>query len=97
MSQVDQQRDRYTCLNAHVNTLTEKSFVIFVTFSPRAPVSSTVRLPPLCHTHPLHPAAVCTYTHTQLSVGLGLCTAFLNIEIQWYRIRGTQRTRHGPN
>lgn len=77
MSQVDQQRDRYTCLNAHVNTLTEKSFVIFVTFSPRAPVSSTVRLPPLCHTHPLHPAAVCTDTHTHTTIsGLGFVHCF---------------------
>lgn len=63
-SQVDLQRDCYTCLDAHVNTLTEESFVIFVTFSPRAPVSSTVRLPPLCHAHSLNSAAVCRHTHT---------------------------------
>lgn len=52
--------------DAHVNTLTEETFVILVTFSPRAPVSPTVRLPPLCHTHPLHPAALCTGTHNYL-------------------------------
>jgi len=53
-----------THTHTHTHTLTEESFVILVTFSPGAPVGSTVRLPPLCHTHPLHPAAVCTHTHT---------------------------------
>lgn len=46
-------------LGLHITGVTvEESFVIFVTFSPRAPVSSTVWLPPLCHTHPLHPATI---------------------------------------
>lgn len=62
--QVDQRRGFCGCSNEHANTLTEESFVIFVTFSPRAPVGSTVRLPPLCHAHPLHPAAVCEHKHT---------------------------------